>query len=113
VIQILIVRLNGIPKPFSVALERGAQRRACNPAFESGGLTVRVRRYDARFNCKVSDAGQHDQRENYAAEETYDRLDVRPQKIIGSGERKKMTNDKFPRHEIAFSISVESQCWRS
>jgi hypothetical protein len=24
-----------------------------------------------------------------------------------------MTNDKFPRHEIAFSISVESQCWRS
>ena len=65
--QILVARLNGILEPFSVALKRGVQRRVCNPAFQGGGLTIRVRRYDACFNSKVSDAGQHDQCENYVA----------------------------------------------
>ncbi|MGA8654515.1 MAG: hypothetical protein WB586_00060 [Chthoniobacterales bacterium] len=55
--QILVARLDGIPEPFGVALERGLQRRVCNPAFQGGELTIRVRRYDACFNSKVSDAG--------------------------------------------------------
>ena len=68
--QILVARLNGIAEPFSVALERGLQRRVCNPTFQGGRLTIRVRRYKTCLNSKVSDARQHDQCENYAAEET-------------------------------------------
>ena len=36
--QILVAWLNGILEPFSVALERGVQRRVCNPAFQGAGL---------------------------------------------------------------------------
>ena len=45
--KILVARLNGILEPFSVALDRGVQRRVCNPVFQGGRLTIRVRRYDA------------------------------------------------------------------
>jgi len=45
--QILVVRLNGIREPFRVALERGVQRRLCDPPLQSGGLAIRVRRYEA------------------------------------------------------------------
>src|SRR5262249_38407704 len=72
--EILVARLNRIPEPFSVALQRDGQRRVCNPSFQGGGLAIRVRRYHACLNSKVSDAGQHDHCENYAAEETYDRF---------------------------------------
>ena len=72
--EILIVRLNGILELFSAALKRGVQRRVCNPAFQGGGLTIRIRGYPASFNSEVSDDGQYDQCENYAAEETYDRF---------------------------------------
>jgi hypothetical protein len=72
--QILIARLNGTTEPSSIALDRGVQRRVCNPAFQGGGSTIGVRRYEACFNGKISGAGQHDQCENYATEETYDRF---------------------------------------
>ena len=97
--EILIVRLNGILEPFSAALKCGAQRRVCNPAFQGGGLTIRVRRYYTCLNAKISDTGQYEQCENYATEETYDRfiaLDSRSQQVIGWGRPKKMTDNKIP-----------------
>jgi hypothetical protein len=40
--QILVTRLNGIREPFRVALERGMQRRLCDPPFQGGGLAIPV-----------------------------------------------------------------------
>jgi Helix-turn-helix domain len=72
--QILVTRLNGIREPFRVALERGMQRRHCDPPFQAGGLAIRVREYEACLNNDVSDEDQHHQCEDYASEETYERF---------------------------------------
>jgi hypothetical protein len=38
--QILVARLNGILEPFGVAIERGGQRRVCNPVFQGRGSST-------------------------------------------------------------------------
>jgi hypothetical protein len=83
--QILVTRLNGIREPFRVALERGMQRRHCDPPFQGGGLAIRVRGYEACLNNDVSDEDQHNQCEDYASEETYDRFHCFKPKFRNSG----------------------------
>jgi hypothetical protein len=71
--QILVARLNGIAERLGVALDRSVHRGIRDPTFQGGGLTIRVRRYDACFDSEVPDAGQHGQCEDDTEEETCDR----------------------------------------
>jgi len=71
--QVLFARLNGIAEPLAVALDRGMQRRVCNPAFQGSWLTVGGCRYDARLDSKVSEADERGEREDDTENETCNR----------------------------------------